>query len=132
MKIYVWKHPSPDTLERVVRLDDAAQPPGDPYELMTPEGHNAWRTAELDAGWTPQPVEAPPERYKIPRDTLYNRFVALFGEETAAAFILSLPDPARVSWFSNAWFWSDNDRLRTALADAGCNTEQINALMAPE
>ena len=58
MIFHVVKNPSPHTLAQCVEAPDGTPAPQG-WEVMTVAEFEAWRDAELAAGWAPPPVEPP-------------------------------------------------------------------------
>lgn len=63
---HVTEHPQSDTLARVDYYDTASEPPLPLGKVRrTPAEQKAWESAEIAAGWTPQPVPLTQEQQAV-------------------------------------------------------------------
>ncbi len=100
---WVKKHPSPSALATALVNLPVAAAPGE-YEQMTEPALEAWKAAELAAGWTPQPEPAPPESVpasasresvliELALATVSEALPAGLTDEHIAAHIAGIADP---------------------------------------
>lgn len=66
--------------------------------------------------YTPPPSEPAPTRWRVKRDTVWNRLLAILGSDNLHAAFDAMPPRDYREFFANEYFWSDNQRLRAYLA----------------
>ena len=99
----------------------------------------------IQLGFSPADVPAQtPTRWRVSRDTIWNRVKSVIGDASAIAFLAGLPESVRLEFLANEWFHSDNPSVigllstvtyqRTVPEDGSVETVglDVSAILAPD
>lgn len=130
MPLYYRPHPNLQTIAETVETNDPA-PAG--FEETTPEAFEAWKAAELAAGWTPAPPPpAPPPAPAVPRSVTPYQIRAALNEAglraAVEAAVAAAPQNVKDAWEFTLSFERYNPTLVSMAAALGLSSDRLDEL----
>ena len=127
MILHVLKHPDPQTLAHCLEADDLAPVP-EGREAMTVAEFEAWKAAEIEAGW--KPAVDVKNQLLVPSEVTPRQFrLALLAVEIDPANITAMLDgESLIEWEYASSIRRDHPLIDSLADTLGKTSEEVDAI----